>query len=264
MIVIYQPVIEIATGHVARAEVLCRFPDGAQEMQNLGTFIPHAEQIGLIGELTQSVMALALTERAGWTAALPLSFNISRLDIEDATFFDRAMALLKKYEVDPATITFELNDGIQVIENGAGLEMMRRLRAAGVRLCVDGFGPTMSTFSYLELERVAVQEVKMDVLGHLSTAKRVTIASVVELAKPLRIDVVAKGVETAERLAQVGELGFGFAQGYGIAKPMEQEALLLWLAGREISGGNVPVAPPVATVEPAKRSFLGGLFGKRT
>lgn len=263
MIVQYQPVIEISTGRVVRAEVLSRIPEGLDGIHDIGTFIPHAEGVGLIGEVTQSVLALASSEREGWDIPLPISFNISRLDLEDRSFFDRTMALFARHDVDPRAITFELNDGIQAIEEGAALEAMRRLRAAGLRFCVDGFGPTVSMFSHLELERIAVQEVKIDMLGDFGPTKRTTIESVVFMASNLAIDVVAKGIENAERLALATRLGFGFAQGYGIARPMDGAKLQRWLADREIVAvERLPSVVPSAPAPPAKRSFLGGLFGK--
>jgi len=265
MIVHYQPVIEIGSSRVVRAEVFCRFPDSAGEMQHLETFIPHAERVGLISELTQSVLLLALTQRHSWNRTLPLSFNVSRLDLENSAFFDHVVELFERSQTDPRLITFELNDGIQSIEDGAAFETMRRLRAVGIRFCVDGFGPTISMFSYLELERVAVREVKIDALGRLDVAKRTTIGSVVELANRLHIDVIAKNVETEDQLALVERLGCRFAQGFAIAKPMEQSALIAWLADRETAPpvlAPLPVAPPTPAV-PAKRSFLDSIISKR-
>ncbi len=263
MIIHYQPVIEIATQRVVRAEVLCRFPDGAVDMQDLKAFIPHAERVGLIRELTESVLLLALSEWKTWGVAPPLSFNVSRLDLEDPAFFERTMDIFKRCGAEPAAITLELNDGIQSIDDGGAFNAMLRLRAAGIRFAVDGFGPTLSTFSYLELERVGVHEVKIDVSGAEGKKERATIASVVDISNQLHLDVVAKGVETAQRLALVSELGCGFAQGYAIAKPMDAESFVAWLATEEIAA---PRSAPVASGAGSEKSksFMGGLFGKRS
>lgn len=263
MIVNYQPVIEIASQRVVRAEVFCRFPDGDEEMRDIRTFIPHAENVGLIRELTRSVMFLALTERKAWNVALPLSFNVSPLDLEDPVFFDRTMAALARFEVNPRAITLELNDGIQNSDSGEALATIRRLRAAGVRLCVDGFGTDMSIYSHLELERILASEVKIDVCGFIGAAKRTLLTSVVEIAKNLHIDVVVKGVETLECLELAGNLGCGFGQGYAIARPMDGEALVAWLADREIVEIGAPAPVPERAEPIPKRSFFEGFFGKR-
>lgn len=265
MIVHYQPVIEIATGLVVRAEVLCRFPDGANDMRDIGTFITHAEDVGLIHELTQSVLLLALTERESHHLELPLSFNVSRFDLDDPAFRERVAALLVKFAIPSTSITLELNDGIVSIDDGEAFRTMRSLGKSGIRFCVDGFGEHMSTFSHLELERTAVREVKIDVRGYVAATKRATISSIVAIARQLGIDVVAKGVETPACLALVGELGCGFAQGFQIARPMDAAGLVAWLGEHEVAR-PLP-SEPLAVAEqpvPEKASFLSGFFGKRS
>lgn len=266
MVVHYQPAIELASGNVVFAEVFCRFPAGAGETEDLATFIPRAEAIGLIGKLTESIVSLAFTERATWPVALPLAFNVSRLDLEDPTFFERTTALFERFGADPRTTTFEIGEGVQSTEEGNGLGAMRRLRALGVRLAVDGFGPTFSSFSHIELERVGISEVKIEAGGVNDAEFRAKVRGIVGLCGGAGVDVVAKGVESCERLQLVRDLGCGYAQGFEIARPMAADAFVTWLAEHALAPLPEPLplpAPaPVETPARGSRTLFSKIFGK--
>lgn len=234
MIVHYQPIVEIDTGSVMRVEALLRTEDGAHGLST-AAFIAQAESNGLIREVTSHIAGLALADAKEYRFGLPLSINISTINLTERDFVERFLKVVAEFDREDMPLTFEMQDGIQAALDGAGLEAMQRLQGAGVRFSIDGFGQDLSQFSHIELERIGIVELKIhsDLGAKLSVAaNRVAVESIVALAERLGLDLVAKNVESAEHLASVRAVGARFAQGYHIAQPMSALDLAAWIVGR--------------------------------
>ncbi|GAC1476460.1 MAG: hypothetical protein NVS2B8_05980 [Vulcanimicrobiaceae bacterium] len=246
MILHYQPILEVETGRVVRLETFCR-SGSAYGMDEAATYIDSAESTGYITDLTREVVARALQDRKHFPLSVPMSFNISVHNLREADFVAYIDAVAKDYAIEPALITLELRDGIQGIDDGPELQALRALRDRGCRISVDGFGPELSQFSYLEVERIGASELKVAaelIAQYYRLASRVTVSSVVDLAKHLHLDVVAKNVETQIQLDEAFVLGCRYAQGHFFAKPMGAREIAAWLSGRGI------VEPAVVAREP--------------
>jgi EAL domain-containing protein (putative c-di-GMP-specific phosphodiesterase class I) len=232
----FQPIIDIDTETVVCVETFCTLNVAVQGIEGTAAFVKHAEASGLIRGLTESVLDLALGEWEKLTDGPSVAVNVSHANLEEADFVDRVEAALERHGIEGTSVTLELPEGIQLIEDGPSLDMIRRLGSRGVRISVDGFGPEHSMFSYIELERIGTHEVKIDAsfLENLGVGRRATLKSMVEVCRRGRMDAVIKNVETSEQLEMARELGCNQAQGYLIARPMDAGALEAWLQGRKV------------------------------
>ena len=227
----YQPIVELQTQEVVRAEAFCRLGEGALGAIAASEFIPHAERNGLMRELTECVVNQVLTDRRSWSLDLPVSINISQSNLFESDFCERVIAMLAKYETDPSLVTFELADGVQSTLSTEEREAMHRLAVMGVRFSLDGFDLNRSDFTVLRVSRLPLCELKIDAkLLALGQPPNHAVRRVMAFAEETHLDVVVKSVETPEEIAKLRELGCTLAQGYAFGAPMESFAFDEWLS----------------------------------
>jgi EAL domain-containing protein (putative c-di-GMP-specific phosphodiesterase class I) len=226
----YQVTRDFATGDLHGAEALIRWHHPTRGLLLPDVFIPVAERVGLICPLTRVVLRMALLEMTRLDAnghRLNMSVNISRLDLEEARLPIDLAALLEEFAIDPQRLTLEIT------ETSLGEYPLRarvrisQLRALGVRVSIDDFGVGYSSMS--QLLELPVDELKIDKSFVLALAKdaraSAVIHSTIELARALRISVVAEGVEDEESFRTLRALGADVAQGHFIARPLTSEEL---------------------------------------
>ena len=240
----YQPIVDIDSGIVVRAEALCReTADGTLP----AAFIAAAEARGAMREVTARILELVGADRAVFGPALALSLNVSEHDLREADFATWFARAAERAGLELGAITLELPDGVQGRTNQAERDAMRGLRERGVRFAVDGFGLDLTEWTHVEIEHAGVAELKVhgDLVAHLERPRwRVVMSSVMDVAQRYDLDVVAKNVETVEDLELARSFGCRYAQGFAIARPMEAAALAGWLAARTVR--RAPHLPPKA------------------
>ena len=260
----FQPIVEIDTDAVIRAEAFCRMGVSLDGLDGTAEYIRHAEQNGLMRELTESVVDRALRERDGFEQGPALSVNLSHANLEEPDLCDRVERFLDRYEMEGSSLTFELNEGIEFLKEGRSMDALRRLSADGVRVSVDGFGPTLSMFSYIELERIGARELKIDAqfLSSIGASRRAVLAGIVALARTGKMDAVIKNVETTDQLALAKDLGCNCAQGYLIATPMDPAEMREWLAGHHVVPAARRSADQAPLAKPLQQSYLDKFFSR--
>lgn len=227
----YQPIVDLETQEVVRAEAFCRLGDGALGAIAASEFLPHAERNGLMRELTECVIGQVLADRRSWALDLPVSINLSQSNLFESDFCERVIAMFEKYETDPSLVTFELGDGVQSTLSTEEREAMHRLAVLGVRFSLDGFDLNRSDFTVLRVSRLPLCELKIDAkLLALGQPPNRAIRRTMVFADELNLDVVVKSVETPEEVAALRALGCAFAQGYAFGAPMESYAFDEWLS----------------------------------
>jgi EAL domain-containing protein (putative c-di-GMP-specific phosphodiesterase class I) len=245
---VYQPKIECATGRLAGFEALARWvrPDGNTIMPD--RFIPQLERRDLIDALTEAVLDQALPWFSGYLAAVPqghgaqsaaggsatnptLSINFSAKTFTDDAFLDRVTARCLKLKIAPHRLIFELTERNSMDDPTESLSLMTRVRMKGFHLSIDDFGTGYS--SLLQLVRLPFSEIKVDksfvVSAHRSTESRTVVKSIVDLGRSLGLISAAEGVEDADTLEYLKEIGCDLAQGFFIARPMEGDAVHEWV-----------------------------------
>jgi EAL domain-containing protein (putative c-di-GMP-specific phosphodiesterase class I) len=229
MLVHYQPVVSLRTRRVVRAEALCRFPDSPPGLDTPGGFIPHAEQQGLIAGLTSWLFETTFAFWRELGASAPeLALNLSVFNLQEYDLAERLDASLHRHGLDPARLWLEFDERLIELHAGGSHDVLRQLRALGVRVSIDGFGPSLSPVSHLQIAGLPVSELKVPasfvVDIERDPALRVRLNSIQELAAHLRLDLAVKGIERLESANVLVKNGFVRAQGFAFGAPLEAEA----------------------------------------
>ncbi|HKK48804.1 MAG TPA: EAL domain-containing protein [Alkalispirochaeta sp.] len=225
---VYQPLVDSIDGAVVGAEVLMRWTSHALGTVSPATFIPVAEENGLIAEFTEWMIATAWRE----SRADPemryryLSVNISPIHIEQPDFLPRLRQLIHRERIDPAYISIEITEGVLLRESLSNQDVINELVKIGFSLSIDDFGTGYSNLTYLR--RLAVHRIKIDrsfvsdlVHSDGSPNPRATplVEAMVFMAKTLGIGTLAEGVETEAEAEILRDLGCETFQGYLFGKP---------------------------------------------
>lgn len=232
----YQPCIELATGRVRSVEVLARWEHPERGTLAPASFIPVAEETGMIVALGLQVLTAACRAAAAWTEAghadVLVSVNVSARQLRDDTFQQAVLDSLSASGLKPEDLELELTESVLLDEREG--HPLRDLRAQGVRVALDDFGTGFSSLRYLkDLPADTVKIDKSFVAGLPDDGASVAIATAVtRLMSELGLDVIAEGVQTEQQRLFLAEHGCKSAQGFFLARPMPLDALLGWLAGR--------------------------------
>jgi EAL domain-containing protein (putative c-di-GMP-specific phosphodiesterase class I) len=194
------------------------------------TFIPVAEESGLIATLGMKIMDLACAQARRWQQKFPaspgfMSINVSSLQFRQKDLAKRIAEVLKKHSLDPALLKVEITESGIMEDVELSLSLMDELQRLGVRLQIDDFGTGYSSLSYLR--RIPAQTIKVDqsfVIGMEANAeKRAIVKTIIDLAGSLGMEVVAEGVETADPLALLASYGCHYVQGFLFDRPLPPE-----------------------------------------
>jgi EAL domain-containing protein (putative c-di-GMP-specific phosphodiesterase class I)/ActR/RegA family two-component response regulator len=224
----FQPKTSLDCGTIVGAEALARWVRADGRSMSPASFVPVAEQNGLIGAMTDAMLDQSLSACARWREKHPdcwVAVNLSPLLLEDQGLTDRIEQALQKHGVPPGSLVLEITEGNGIPDSACATEILTRLRIRGVNLSVDDFGTGHS--SLLSLVRMPFNEMKIDqafvreAINNRDSHKVVRASA--SLGRELGLKVVAEGVET-DRMAQlVGDAGCHVGQGwlFGRAVPSE-------------------------------------------
>lgn len=227
----YQPVVDLQSGQLRGFEALVRWPHPTRGLLAPGTFIPLAEDTGLIVPLDRWMLRAAAHELAGWPAAPgraapTLGVNLTAAQLHLPGLAGEVRAVLGSSGLPPERLTLELTETVLTSDRAGTLETMRALRDLGVGLALDDFGTGFSSLSYLRQFPISALKVDRSFIADLDGGRTGTalVRAMAELGRALQLTTVAEGIETARQYAQVSELGFTLAQGFYIAPPLNAGA----------------------------------------
>ena len=221
----YQPTIVLSDGRTTGYEALLRWEHPERGLVSPVEFIPLAEEGGLIVEIGRWVLEQAAGQAVTWSAEsgrpIDIAVNLSPRQLADDDVVATVSAVLDRTGLPARQLTLEVTEGVLVRDIDLVVGQLAALRALGVRIAIDDFGTGYSSLSYLrrlpadiiKIDRSFVQD--LDAGGSSTTL----VASIIELARSLRLEVVAEGVETPEQRAVLGELACSHAQGYLFGRP---------------------------------------------
>ncbi|MEG0766625.1 MAG: EAL domain-containing protein, partial [Clostridia bacterium] len=225
----YQPKYNIQTNLPAGAEALVRWMHPERGMISPGEFIPIFERNGFISKLDFYVWESVCQRLRRWIdtgeRVLPVSVNVSRVNLYNPQIVNMICALVKQYDISPALLNLELTESAYMDNPAAMIETMTRLQEKGFVIMMDDFGSGYSSLNVLKDIAVDVLKIDMRFLSKTKIEGRGEniIASVVRMAKWLNIPVVAEGVETQKQVKFLRGIGCEFVQGYYFARPMPVE-----------------------------------------
>ncbi len=231
----YQPKVDLRTDRCIGAEALLRWTHPELGPISPAEFVPLAERTALVRPLTEWVIAAVLAQVAHWRRrgiALPVSINISMLDLGTGDFADRVAAMLDRHGVRADWIDFEVTESALMTDRAEVDRQLHRLRHLGIAVEIDDFGTGQSALSYLK--DIPATAVKIDQRFIRSIAAersdQIMVRSTIELAHDLGYLVVAEGIETGEAYDWLRLHGCDFGQGYLISRPLAPTAFEDWLA----------------------------------
>ena len=256
--VVYQPIVDAATGIIVKAEALVRWPHMGRGPVPPPEFISLAEETGMIVPLSREVFERVCADIAELEADMPpgfrISVNLSGVNFMDAQLIPTVRAELAKAGVPASRIEFELTETVLMRDLDYATGILAQLREMGVRVAVDDFGTGYSSLAYLR--RLAVDTLKIDrsFVSELDDGQGIAIVeAVIGLAHSLGLEVVAEGVETISQLAALHQRGCHLIQGYLFARPMSAKMLSQALQ----SGIRMPPGLSLPMVGKDEGMFLG-------
>jgi diguanylate cyclase (GGDEF)-like protein len=230
--VFYQPIVDLRTGRVERAEALLRWEHPSLGWISPLEFIPLAEESGQIIELGRHVLATACRQHAVWRERLGedapgVSVNLSPRQLRDPDLVEVAGGMLARDRIAPGAVAFEITESVLLDGDPETRRTLQALRALGAPLQLDDFGTGYSSLGYLR--DFPVDGIKIDraFVGqlHSDPADRAIVEAVVLMARALHLHVVAEGVERTEQRTLLEGLGISLVQGFLFSRPGPPEAL---------------------------------------
>lgn len=221
--VVYQPLINLATGKVAAAEALMRWRHPEKGLVPPDIFIPVAEETGVIDQIGMHVLHSVCRDLASWPESVRAAVNISPSHFISEGFAEEAKMLVEQYDVKPGRIDLEVTESVAAQEEGRLIEVLKELRDNGFRVSIDDFGTGYSALSYLRdlpVDKLKIDRAFVRDLGHKQEAAGV-VSAITDIAHKLGIETVLEGIETEEQALLAASCRVTYAQGYLFGKPME-------------------------------------------
>jgi EAL domain-containing protein (putative c-di-GMP-specific phosphodiesterase class I) len=222
----YQPQLD-RDGVVTGAEALIRWQSPSRGLVSPATFIPIAEETGLILPIGQWVLERACEQLARWAlhpplAAISIAVNVSARQLRQPGFVDEVAAVLQRHGAVAPLLKLEITESLLVEDTEATIATMHSLKALGVGFSLDDFGTGYSSLSYLK--RLPLDQLKIDrsfVSDVLNDSSDAAIAqTILALGRCLNLHVLAEGIETPEQHGFLLEHGCHGFQGYLFSRPV--------------------------------------------
>lgn len=218
----YQPQFSFADRAISGFEALVRWRHPERGVISPASFIPVAEECGLMTQIGTWVLREACLHAAGWPGDLMIAVNVSPVQFELGGFVDIVAEALEQSGLDPRRLELELTEAVLLTDSEETVEKMNAIRSLGVKLALDDFGTGYSSLNYLR--QFPFDKIKMDqsyVRGPgADTAAHRIVAAVAELGESFGMKVLAEGVETEEQLESMRLRGCTSVQGYLFSRPI--------------------------------------------
>jgi EAL domain-containing protein (putative c-di-GMP-specific phosphodiesterase class I) len=224
---LYQPQSSLSTKQITGFEALIRWHSPKRGLVSPAEFIPLAEEIGVIVQIGEWVIRTACREAAGWPQPLSVAVNVSAVQFGSPSLVPTILSTLAETGIEPRRLELEITESVLMKDHGTALDMLRTVRAAGVRVSMDDFGTGYSSLSYLR--SFPFDKIKIDqsfIRGNPGDPSSVAIVrAIASLGNALGMTTTAEGVETEEQLARVTADGCTDVQGYLISRPLAPELI---------------------------------------
>ena len=237
---VYQPLVNAKTQKLIGFEALIRWNHPQRGFVPPNIFIPVAEEAGLMPVIGEWVIDEACRAAASWPEPVTVALNVSPKQILPALPNVVSQAL-GRHKLPANRLELEVTEGVFLGDNGATLDVLKRLRSLGVGIALDDFGTGYSSIGYLN--KAVFHKLKIDGSFVREAGSRpenvAIIQSIVQLAKSFRMSITAEGVETAEDFERMRDLGCDTIQGYLFGRPLSYERanqMVMGLGAKRMAG----------------------------
>lgn len=227
LVVVYQPIVNVATGAVASFEALLRWEHPRRGLIFPAEFIPIAEETGLIVQIGEWVLREACRTAASWPDEIKVAVNLSTIQFQRGNLVATVVGALAASGLSPGKLELEITESLILTQSNETIATIRRLRELGVRIAMDDFGTGYSSLACLrdfEFDKIKVDRSFVKSLEH-DEGSRAIVSSISSLATNLGIATTAEGIETFEQLSFVRQTGLTEVQGYFLGRPIASESI---------------------------------------
>lgn len=237
----YQPIVDLATGALQKAESLVRWPHPQRGMIGPAEFIPLCEETGMIVDLGEQIFETVVRDVADWKrehgAILQVGVNVSPVQLlSGRESCERCFQLARNAALPEHTLTVEVTEGMLLDNNPIVIQQLRQIAEHGIDLALDDFGTGYSSLSYLKKFEFQYLKIDRSFVMHLEagTTDFALCETIVTMAHKLGMQVIAEGIETPEQLELLQQAGCDFGQGYLFSKAVPRRIIGQWLASQSM------------------------------
>jgi diguanylate cyclase (GGDEF)-like protein len=230
----FQPKIDITNQRLDGAEALIRWHSSKYGMVNTQYFVDILEESSLLMPVTKWVLNMSLRKCLEFQKVVSdfkIAVNLSPALLTNDEIIDVVGSAINIWNIEPASLVLEVTEGAMMKNPALSMDILQKLDALGVGLSIDDFGTGYSSLSYLK--NLPAREIKIDrsfVMNMMDDPRDKSIVkAAIDLAHNLDLHVVAEGIEQQGMQDSLTDMGCDFGQGYHIARPMPDDALLKWL-----------------------------------
>jgi len=238
----YQPIVDMATSQIQGVEALVRWEDPTRGLVSPASFIPAAEETGLIGPIGMWVARQAATDLASWREMgfdLYCSINVSGRQMTESSFASEFIDAVAASGVAMGAIVVELTESVLATEGVS--EVFDAFHDVGFRIALDDFGTGYSAFQYLQTFDIDLIKIDRSFVKAMDTESDAgVVEAVLDVSRRINAGTIAEGVEYSAELHRLQELGVEFAQGYYFSRPVPAETLLRLLEDELV--GTMPAS----------------------
>jgi EAL domain-containing protein (putative c-di-GMP-specific phosphodiesterase class I) len=230
----YQPLVNLPTNKISGFEALIRWHHPEKGMILPETFIPLAEEIGLIVPLGEWIIRDACATAAQWCGDLKVAVNISPAQFREPGLAQIVMNALAATGLAAGRLELEITESARLMDNDATLSLLHQLRALGVRIATDDFGTGYSSLSHLQsfpFDKIKIDRSFVRNIARSASSLNI-VRAVAALARGLGIASTAEGVEDTEQLATITSEGCTEMQGYLLSRPLPARDIPQFLLSR--------------------------------
>jgi EAL domain-containing protein (putative c-di-GMP-specific phosphodiesterase class I) len=250
----FEPQIDLSTGAIIGFEVLARWNHPLSGIIAPDVFIPVAEEIGLIGRLSEQVISEALRESATWDAGIKISVNISPTQLADGWLAQRIVRILAETGFPAERLVVEVTESSLFADIELARTIATSLKNQGIRLALDDFGTGFSSLSHLRSLPFDIIKIDRSFVSNIHSKREsaAIVRAVTTLAGALSVPVCVEGIENEPTFRTVVRLGCQIGQGWYFGKPMPAEqARELLLSRSRGDAGSDSGEPPLSSAASA-------------
>ncbi len=246
--VYYQPIVSITDKELYGFEALVRWKHPEQGFISPVTFIPLAEETGLIHDLGWWILEESCRQLLSWQKRfkkpnLVVNVNLSPLQLRQVDCLKHILSALEKTQLKKSSLKLEITESSLFDNMLEQTSLLQKIRALGVRLCIDDFGTGYSSLSRLHEFPIDTLKIDKAFIDHIVNPKSEapTVKTILALAHSLGMEVVAEGIEAGYQLEKLQDLGCDLGQGYFFSKPMGSKETEEFLLRKFKNVKNAPV-----------------------
>jgi EAL domain-containing protein (putative c-di-GMP-specific phosphodiesterase class I) len=227
----YQPIISFKTGKISGFESLVRWQSPKRGFVSPGSFIPIAEETGLIIPLGKWILEQACRQMRSWQEQFSdcqtwiISVNLSIRQFSQPNLVEQIEEIIQLTGINPHSLKLEITESMVMDDVEEAINLLHRLKTLGLRLSMDDFGTGFSSFSYLHRFPMDTLKVDRSFVSNMNQSgkNQAIVTAIITLAHKLDLDVVAEGIETKAEMESLQALNCEYGQGYFFSKPVNSE-----------------------------------------